>query len=163
MLCNSQRPMISRSDLQQCLMDSARNVFRVTADIVLKVSQCQLAGQQEGWLTALVGFEGSYCGVVALHCPQSLARRTSAEMLCMGDELLLVDVFDAMGEIVNILSGDIKLFLDRRGRQVRLSTPSVFVTDGDFREIFPSASEAIACTLYAGDERLMIAVNISDG
>jgi chemotaxis protein CheX len=83
--------------------------------------------------------------------------------LCTGEEVGTNDVFDAMGEVVNILGGDIKLFLDKGGRQVRLSTPSVFVTDGDFHEEFLSSSETVACTMNVGDQRLMIGVNISFG
>lgn len=163
MFINTQFPMICRDDLEQCLLDSARNVFRVMANIALKECHDQPVEQQDGGVTALVGFEGAFSGLVALHCPEQLARRTSAILLCAGEEVAAHDVCDAMGEVVNILSGDIKLYLDRGGRQVRLSTPSVFESDADFHEEFLAAPGTVACTMYAGEERLMIGVKVCYG
>jgi len=155
--------MISRDELLQCVMDSARNVFSVMAGIDLEECQMSQDGQHDSWVTALISFEGSYSGLVALHCPEPLARRTTAVLLCAGDAVKLHDVFDAMGEVVNILGGDVKLYLGRGGRQIRLSTPSVFVRDRESHEVFLSVPETLVCTMAAGTEKLMIGVQVSRG
>jgi len=155
--------MICRDELQRRMLDSACNVFSVMADIALQESHETPDGQHESWVTALIGFEGAYSGLVALHCPEPLARRTAAGLLCAGEEPDMQDVFDAMGEIVNILGGDMKLYLDKGGRRVRLSTPTVFVREGDFYAEFQSVPDTVACTMAADGERLMISVQLCRG
>lgn len=155
--------MISSDKLQQHMLDSARNVFSVMADIALEEYHEGPDEQQEDWMTALIGFEGTYCGLVVLHCPEPLARRIATRLLYVSGEVNTQDVFDAMGEVVNILGGDIKLYLDRGGRHVRLSTPSVFVGNRVFRDEFLAGPDTLACSMAAGNERLLIGVQISSG
>lgn len=163
MLPNPRFHMISRDELQRRLQDSARNVFSVMADIALEECHEGHDEQQEIWVTALIGFEGTYSGLVALHCPEPLARRTTFGLLGETCEVGSQDVCDAMGEVVNILGGDMKLFLDSGGRQVRLSTPSVFVGNGEFRAEFLLEPETVACTMTSGSERLLIGVQVCRG
>lgn len=163
MTTNPRFHMISRDELQQRLVHSVRNVFNVMADITLEEYQDGPHEQQGNWVTALVGFEGAYCGLVALHCPEPLARRAAAGLLCAGDDVVVQDVHDAMGEVVNILGGDMKLLLDSGGRRVRLSTPSVFTGDCEFHEEFLAVPETVTFTMASGDERLLVGVQISRG
>ncbi len=158
---NPRFSMISRDELQQCMQDSARNVFSVLTDIALEECHEKPDDLEESWVTALVGFEGTYNGLVALHCPEPLARRIAAGLLRVTGEVAFQDVHDAMGEMVNILGGDMKLFLDNGGRRVQLSIPSVFTGDGAFHAEFLSASETVSCSMASGSERLLIGVQVS--
>jgi chemotaxis protein CheX len=155
--------MISRFDLQQRLLHSARNVFDIMADISLEECHEGPALQEEDWVTALVGFDGSYTGLVVLHCPGVLARRIAGGLLSTDDDLAVQDVHDAMGEVVNILGGDIKLLLDGGGKKVQLSVPSVFNGDTGFHDEFMMVPETVALAMTNGDERLMVGVQISRG
>ncbi|MFA7403640.1 MAG: chemotaxis protein CheX [Pelobacteraceae bacterium] len=159
---NPRHQMISRDELQQRMQASARNVFSVMADIALEECFEGPDELQTDWVTALLGFEGSYSGLVALHCPEPLARRITAGLLRVG-EVAVHDVHDAMGEVVNILGGDMKLFLGSRGRGIQLSSPSVFAGYGEFYAEFLLVPETVTCTMAAGDERLLIGVQVSRG
>lgn len=108
----------------------------------------------------MLGFEGAYSGLVALHCPEPLARRTAAGLLDAAGELAARDVWDAMGEVVNILGGDLKLYLDKGGRSVQLSIPSIFAGDRLFQEEFLAGPETVACTLAYGDVRMLMGVQV---
>lgn len=153
--------MICRDELLGRLRDSARNVFGVMADIALEECHEAFSGGQEGWLTAMIGLEGEFNGLVALHCPEALARRTAAGLLALPGEPGAREVHDALGEVVNILGGDIKLLLDGGGSRVRLSTPSVFAGDVGFPELFQTGPRVLACTLSSGTERLYLGVQVS--
>lgn len=155
--------MISLGELQQRMLDSARNVFSVMADITLDECHDGPDALQKEWVTALVGFEGTYRGLLALHCPEPLARRIAAGLLRDGDEVETQDLFDAMGEVANILGGDMKLFLDSGGRKIQLSTPSVFSGDMEFQDEFLSVPETVAFTMSSEGERLLIGVQLSRG
>lgn len=160
---NPRYHMISRYDLHQRLMHSARNVFNVMADIALEECHETADDQQQEWVTALIGFEGSYSGLVVLHCPEPLARRTASSLLSAGDDVAAQDVHDAMGEVVNILGGDIKLLLDGGGKLVHLSVPSVFDGDTGFHEEFMMVPETVALAMSTGDDRLLVGVQIRRG
>lgn len=158
---NPRYHMISRFDLHQRLLHSACNVFDIMADITLEECHEKPDGYQDEWITALVGFEGSYSGLVVLHCPEPLARRTASSLLCAGDDIAMQDVHDAMGEVVNILGGDIKLLLDGGGKQVQLSVPSVFDGDTGFHDEFMMVPETVSLAMSTGAERLLVGVQIS--
>lgn len=163
MVENPRYHMISRFDLHQRLMHSARNVFNVMADIALEECHEGPGEEQEEWVTALIGFEGSYSGLVVLHCPEPLARRTASSLLRVGDNIAAQDVHDAMGEVVNILGGDIKLLLDGSGKKVHLSVPSVFDGESGFHDEFMMVPETVSLAMSNGDDRLMVGVQIRRG
>lgn len=163
MAYNPRYHMICRDELQRRILASARNVFSVMADIALEECHEGPDERQENWVTALVGFKGAYSGLVALHCPEPLARRITAGLLGKTGELDTQDVHDAMGEVVNILGGDMKLYLNSGGRQVYMSMPSVFVGDGAFHAEFLTVPETVTCTMSSNSERLLIGVQVSRG
>lgn len=160
MLRRSGYHMITREELQQRIQDSAINIFSVMADIALVECHDRTNAQLQNWITALVGFEGVYSGLVVLHCPEQLAQRTAAGLLGTSGKVAVQDVHDAMGEVVNILGGDMKLYLDSGGRRVQLSTPSVFTGDGQFHGEFLQEPDTVAFAMSAGDERLLIGVQV---
>ena len=155
--------MIACDELQQRILDSARNVFSVLADIALEECHEWPDKNHENWVTAMVGFHGAYDGLVALHCPEPLARRIAAGLLYEKGEVALQDVHDAMGEVINILGGDIKLFLDSGGRRIHLSLPSVFAGGEELHTEFLAVPETVACSMAAGDDRLLIGVQVNRG
>ena len=74
----------------------------------------------------MVGLGGSCSGLVGLHIPDDFAREATAAMLGMevdeieGD----CDVHDAIGEIANMLAGEMKMLLSKTGQNISLSTPT---------------------------------------
>lgn len=79
-------------------------------------------------ITGMVGFAGTYSGVISIHCPLDLAKRITCAML--GMEMAEVedggeDLNDAVGEIANMLGGNVKMLLSKGGLDVKLSIPTV--------------------------------------
>ncbi len=79
-------------------------------------------------ITGMVGFAGTYSGVISIHCPIQLAKTITSAMLGMdvadvedGGE----DLNDAIGEIANMLGGSVKMILSKGGLDVKLSIPTV--------------------------------------
>lgn len=106
-------------------------------------------------VTALIGFEGAYQGLVWAHCSEPLAVRMAAGMRGGGahsDD----DVRDALGEMVNILGGEVKLFLSPGGRDVSLSLPAVFLGSGMYCPRFVPSPDSLCCSFLHGGERLMV-------
>jgi len=83
-------------------------------------------------ITAMVGFAGSYNGLVSLHAPQQLALAFTSGMLGMEVTVLNDDVHDALGEITNMIAGSFKQHISRGGADIKLSTPSIVSGDDYF-------------------------------
>lgn len=82
-------------------------------------------------VSAMVGLAGTYNGLVSIHQPCSLAIKATEAMLDMEITEIDQDVFDALGEIANMVAGNVKQHLSKGGLDVRLSTPSV-ATGSDY-------------------------------
>jgi chemotaxis protein CheX len=76
-------------------------------------------------ITGMVGFAGTYSGVISIHCPVKLAMQITSNMLGMECDEVNEDLNDAIGEISNMLGGSVKQVLSKGGMDVKLSIPTV--------------------------------------
>ena len=75
--------------------------------------------------SATIGFAGIYSGSLSIHCPSSLANLLASHMI--GSDCLVEyeSSFDAMGELANVMAGEVKQALSAGGLDIQLSTPSI--------------------------------------
>lgn len=123
-------------------------------DTVTKFNDC---------VTAMVGFAGSYNGMISINTPQKLAMAFTSQMLGMDVTECAEDVHDALGEIANMIAGSFKHHFVTDGHEAQLSTPSVIsgehyvVTVGSIPDtlslVFESSGEKFLVNVYleAGD------------
>lgn len=83
-----------------------------------------------GAVVALVGLTGSWNGTGVVSCSGSLARRLSGRMLMTEFDAVNADVLDAMGEIANMVVGNVKEDLAPDLGPIAISTPTVIHGDG---------------------------------
>lgn len=76
-------------------------------------------------ITGVIGLAGTHKGVLAIHFPHSVAMAITGSFLGMDVEELNEDVEDAVGELANMLGGNVKSILSEKGRDIELSLPSV--------------------------------------
>ncbi len=76
-------------------------------------------------ITGMVGLAGAYTGILSIHCPQSLALTITSNMLGMEVEEIGEDVYDALGEIANMIGGHVKQVVSTGGSDINLSIPTV--------------------------------------
>lgn len=76
-------------------------------------------------ITGMVGFAGTYSGVISIHCPVELAMKVTSNMLGIDCNEVNEDLNDAIGEIANMLGGNVKQVLSKGGLDVKLSIPTV--------------------------------------
>jgi len=109
------------------VIDATREVFstmimmEVVDDFPLKepVSRFKCS------ITGMVGFAGTYSGVISIHCPVALALMITSNMLGVECDEINDDLNDAIGEIANMLGGSVKQVLSKGGLDVKLSIPTV--------------------------------------
>ncbi len=82
-------------------------------------------------VAAMVGVAGPYCGTGSVVCTEEVACRLAGAMLMDEYPAVNEDVLDAMGEIANMVIGNIKTNLEERFGAMALTTPTV-IHGGDF-------------------------------
>lgn len=110
-------------------------------------------------LTAMIAFDGDYLGVVWARCSKPLAMSIANGMLGAGPAGSDENVHDALGAMINILGGDVKLFLCHGGYRVDLSLPWVSLEDGMHPE-FVDDPDSMLCSFSHGQERLLVGLTV---
>ena len=75
-------------------------------------------------ISGIIGLAGKRKGVLAIHLPKEVAMAITGSFLGMEVEEINEDVEDAVGELANMLGGNVKTILSERGRDIELSMPS---------------------------------------
>jgi chemotaxis protein CheX len=110
-------------------------------------------------ITSMVGLAGSYSGILAIHCPKSLALKITSSMLGMEVTDIGDDVNDAMGEIANMVGGDVKHIFSPKGSDINLSIPTV-IYGSDYVLESMSSAESLVMPFDCGEERLLLSFKI---
>jgi chemotaxis protein CheX len=86
---------------------------------------------QNGEFTAMVGLAGALCGILTVCCSSEAAKQIATRML--GPEIANSEgqVWDALGEICNMIAGNFKNKLSGMDGRCLLSVPTV-VTGGEY-------------------------------
>ncbi|HTI69842.1 MAG TPA: chemotaxis protein CheX [Candidatus Limnocylindria bacterium] len=93
-----------------------------------------------------IGFSGSITGVIHLNCSETFARTITATMLGMqewqidGNEM----VNDVLGEITNMIAGNVASELRNRGGTCAITIPSI-VRGNSFSICHVTGSKSIIC------------------
>ncbi len=113
-------------DLQKSITDATTEIFETM--IMLDISagdplkekinnfKCSVSG--------VIGLAGSCKGILAIHLPDKVAMAITGSFLGMDVTEVDDDVTDAIGELANMVAGNIKMILDEAGNNVTLSIPS---------------------------------------
>lgn len=118
---------LTEEQLARYITDSTREVFStmVMMDPSDDLPLSEPINRFKCSITGMVGFAGTYSGVISIHCPVSLALKITSSMLGMECDEVNDDLNDAIGEIANMLGGSVKLVLSKGGLDVKLSIPTV--------------------------------------
>lgn len=99
-------------------------------------------------ITGLIGLAGTFKGVLAIHMPNAVALAVTGSFLGMDVEEINADVEDAIGELANMLGGNIKTILSENGKDINLSLPST-ISGKEYN--FQLASDAAERTVIGFD------------
>uniref|UniRef100_C6E285 Inhibitor of MCP methylation CheC-like protein n=1 Tax=Geobacter sp. (strain M21) TaxID=443144 RepID=C6E285_GEOSM len=110
-------------------------------------------------VTSMVGLAGSHSGIIAIHCPKKLALLVTSNMLGMDVTDVDADVNDAMGEIANMVGGDVKHIFSPKGADINLSIPTV-IYGSDYALESVSNSDALVMPFVCGEERFLLTFKI---
>ena len=121
----------SNAQVSESVVDVFDTMFSITLEPADSVTSESLEGVRN---VGSVSFAGDVTGMVSIHVSQTFAREMAAEMLDMevdeieGDD----DIRDMLGEVGNIVGGNLKSSFTDAGLTCVLSTPS-FTSGTDFK------------------------------
>jgi len=92
-------------------------------DTVVENKKCDIQSN----MTSMIGLGGGIRGLLAVHCPASVAKNITGAFLGMDVEELDDDVKDAIGEIANMIAGNLKVSYAKIEMNIELAIPTSIV------------------------------------
>jgi chemotaxis protein CheX len=108
---------------------AAREVFEIMLGCKLEPQDPVSPATAE--ITAMVGLAGQLCGLLTLRCSSQSAALMASKMLGVSVSQADEQMWDAMGEIANMVAGNFKNKLTGMADRCMLSVPTV-ITGSDY-------------------------------
>lgn len=118
-------------EISDKIIESTVEIFTgmVMMDIAVAGEPLTELGRLTKSITGMIGLAGTHKGVLAVHFPNKVAMEVTSSFLGMEVDTINEDVQDAVGEIANMLGGNLKTILSDRGKDIQLSLPSTISGD----------------------------------
>lgn len=116
-------------DLGQEIIAATQEVFSTMLMLEISGTDVSETGRSaiQSNLTSMIGLGGGVRGMLAVHCPAAVAKGITGAFLGMEIEELDADVKDAIGEIANMVAGNLKIAYGQAGVDVELAIPTTIV------------------------------------
>ncbi|MBU0665434.1 MAG: chemotaxis protein CheX [Proteobacteria bacterium] len=113
-------------DINEKIIETTIEIFTtmVMMDVTVDGPPLQTSGALTDSITGMIGLAGTHKGVLAIHIPNHVAIAITSSFLGMDVAEIDDDVRDAVGELANMLGGNVKTILSENGRDIDLSLPS---------------------------------------
>lgn len=112
-------------EIKEKIIESAQEIF--SSMIMMEIAETDdsgATGSLKNSISGIIGLAGTHKGVLAIHLPNTVAMAITSSFLGMEVDEVGEDVEDAVGEVANMLGGNLKTILSERGRDIELSLPS---------------------------------------
>lgn len=116
-------------DLGQAIIDGTEEVFTTMLMIELETGTPIVGsgGEVASNITSMLGLGKDIKGMLAIHCPEVVAKDITGTFLGMEVEELDEDVKDAIGEIANMVAGNLKSYFQEYDKSIELAIPTTIV------------------------------------
>jgi chemotaxis protein CheX len=132
-------------DVGQAIIDGTEEIFSTMLMVELEVGEPieGSGGEIESNLTSMLGLGKDITGMLAVHCPATVAKDITGTFLGLDVDELDDDVKDAIGEIANMVAGNLKIFFQEHDKNIELAIPTT-VVGKSFRTAGMSRAKRIA-------------------
>lgn len=113
-------------DIREKIIESTHEIFSTMVMMEISVSDEKMADRRvlSDSISGIIGLAGTHKGVLAIHLPKIVAMAITGSFLGMEVTEVGADVEDAIGELANMLGGNVKTILSEKGRDIELSMPT---------------------------------------
>jgi len=127
---NAFGPGATRESWLPTLQLAAQEVFELMLGCRLEIP-VEPPAEQGLEITSMVGMAGRISGILAVRCSSRTAAQMASRMLCVDAANAGPQMWDALGEICNMVAGNFKNKINGLGDGCMLSVPTV-ITGGDY-------------------------------
>ncbi len=113
----------------QAIVDGTTEVFSTMLMVELEIVEIieGQSGNIPSNITSMIGLGRDIRGMLAVHCPAAVAKDITGTFLGMEVLELDDDVKDAIGEIANMVAGNLKVSFAQDDIDVEIATPTTVV------------------------------------
>jgi len=113
-------------ELSQQLSEVTQEIFlsMLSLEVAPGEAMSEFSNTYSNTVSGMVGMTGLYKGALAIHASLEVAKKITSQMLFMDVDEVNEDVLDAMGEMANMLAGNMKAALSSNGKDIELSVPT---------------------------------------
>lgn len=117
-------------------MNIGQDIIGATTDIFSTMLMMDLGvgnpvegkgGEVASNITAMLGLGGDIRGMLSVHCPEAVAVAITSGFLGMDVDGLNEDVKDAIGEIANMIAGNLKIAFAGYDLKIELAIPTSII------------------------------------
>jgi chemotaxis protein CheX len=139
-------------DWESLLCAGAQEVFQMMIGISL--DKCaEDSSAQAGGYTSVIGLTGPINGVFAIRCDEPTAIGIASGMLGIDAEAAKAEIWDALGEVCNMVIGNFKAKVGEMGEQSKLSVPTV-IHGHDYRVRPLVNGSAVECIMQTANGKM---------
>jgi chemotaxis protein CheX len=122
-------------DIANDIADATKTLFQTMIVMDLKYNNVSLSDETriKTDIVSLVSFMGKYHGVVGLFCSKNFSLKIASSMLMEEMTDITTEVIDAVGEMSNMIAGNIKTKITANYGEMDLSIPMVII-GGDTKD-----------------------------
>jgi chemotaxis protein CheX len=140
---------IDTRDWEELLCKAAKEVFEMMIGVSLE--RCpDGAPRAAGAFTAVIGLAGPIQGVFAVRCDEKVAVGIARGMLGIDENEAKAQIWDALGEVCNMVVGDFKARTGKLGETSVLSVPTV-IHGHDYRVRPLINGSLVECWMQSAD------------
>ena len=148
---------VSRDCWLPTMQLAMREVFELMLACPLEISP--VLPEESGLdITSMVGLAGQLCGVLTVRCSATSAARMASRMLGTDPEKAGPEMWDAIGEICNMVAGNFKNKISGLGDGCMLSVPTV-ITGADYN-VHSMVNDNIQAAFIFDGEPIMLTLEI---
>ena len=140
---------IDTRDWEDLLCTGAQEVFEMMIGVPLKRCPGEVP-QETGEFTAVIGLAGPIQGVFAIRCNEKTAIGIACGMLGMEENEARAEIWDALGEVCNMVVGNFKSKTGKAGESSVLSVPTV-IHGHDYRVRPLVNGSLVECRMQSAD------------
>lgn len=154
---------MTREEMAEAISGATNEVFATMLDLEISpghVEEDGAASSQASGVVALLGLAGEWVGNGRICCTPEFGCKMASQLLMQPFSAVNEEVLDAIGEVANMIIGNVKNALEERLGALSLSTPTV-IYGHNFEARSVGVRERITLAFSSGDDQLQVQISIS--
>ena len=154
---------MNRDEIAKAICSATKEVFTTMLDLPIGSGDLQAeasATSRASGIVALLGLAGEWVGTGRISCSPEFGCKMASQLLMQSFTAVNEEVLDAVGEVANIIIGNVKNALEERLGNLSLSTPTV-IYGHNFEARNVGVRERIDINFASDDDLLSVQLSIS--